>query len=294
MGQIVGMGVVSHVPPIVLPEAERRQFNNGQDITLVSALERIRSEKLDHLNPDTVVVFDTHWFTLLHHVFDARENRAGLFTSEEIPTNPGMRSRPYDLPGDPELCRAVAELAEPRDDTWVVACDEPNLPMAYGTVNLLPYLQGAEKWVRVGICQSAEPEDFLLLGELLGQAIASLDRRVVLLASGSLSHRFWPLRELRLHESSDPSNIVTPEARAADEAILEAWKRGDHASVIDGTPDFMQFAPEGRFGHYLMMVGAVGGRSCTAPGEMFSAYESAAGTAQVDMWFDRPTDGWTT
>ena len=37
-------------------------------------------------------------------------------------------------------------------------------------------------------------------------AVASLDRTVVLLASGGLSHRFWPLREIRNHETAALEN----------------------------------------------------------------------------------------
>ena len=42
-----------------------------------------------------------------------------------------------------------------------------------------------------------------------------------------------------------------------------------------------------------MMVGALGGAGCRAPGVRYSDYESAAGTGQVHMWFERPDAGWT-
>ena len=55
----------------------------------------------------------------------------------------------------------------------------------------------------------------------------------------------------------------------------------------------MRFTPEGRFGHYLMMAAAIGGRDCTATVAMFGEYESAVGTGQAHVWFDRPAGGWT-
>ena len=58
-------------------------------------------------------------------------------------------------------------------------------------------------------------------------------------------------------------------------------------------PEYGRVAPEGYFGHYLMMAGAIGGRDCTARGTQCSAYESAVGTGQVDIWFARPDGGWT-
>ncbi len=291
MGEIFGAAIVSHVPPIVAPIDVRRQLNGGTDFTLNAGLERLRRECLDRLRPDTIVVFDTHWYSTVEHIVSAHERRAGRYTSEELPRT--MSQIPYDLPGDPELAHALATLGRDRTDTRILACDDPVLPIHYPTVNIAHLIQGDERWVSIGVCQTAEPEDWLLLGELLAQAIAALDRRVVLLASGGLSHRFWPMREFADHETADLANIRTPEARAADEQVIAWFETGDHRSVIDFWPEYRAHAPEGRFAHYLMMAGALGGRRCTAPGELFSAYESSAGTGQAHIWFERPTRGWT-
>ena len=291
MGEIIGAGVVSHVPPIVMPEADRKRLNDGQDFSLVDGLDRLRSERLDRLNPETIVVIDTHWFTTVEHIITAHDRREGIFTSDELPR--GMSQVPYDMPGDPELAFGLEKLAKDREDTRILACDDPYLPVHYPTINLLSFLQREESWVSVSVCQTAEVEDFLLLGELLRKTIETLDRNVVILASGGLSHRFWPLRDFAKHESASLENIRTPEARKADEEVIELWENGDHAEVIDFYPEYRTYAPEGFFGHYLIMAGALGGRFCKAAGEKYSDYESAAGTGQVNMWFDRPEVGWT-
>ena len=101
MGQIVGAALVSHVPPIVLPAEERLELNNGVDFSLVDGLHRLRAEQLDRVRPDTIIVFDTHWYTTFEHIVTAHARRSGRYTSDELPRgNPAM---PYDLPGDPEL-----------------------------------------------------------------------------------------------------------------------------------------------------------------------------------------------
>ena len=41
MGEIVGAGLVAHVPTIVLPEETRRELNEGKEISLVPGLERL-------------------------------------------------------------------------------------------------------------------------------------------------------------------------------------------------------------------------------------------------------------
>ncbi|WP_420617725.1 catechol 1,2-dioxygenase [Candidatus Poriferisocius sp.] len=284
MGAIVGAGLISHVPTLVLPEEIRRYLNDGEDTTLYQGLHDLGAQRLRPVGAETVVVVDTHWFTTVEHIVTSHDRRGGLFTSEELPR--GMCQVPYDMPGDRELAEAWAAQAVGRDDTWITAIDDPHLPVHYPTINLLPFLQGDEAWVSASICQTAEPDDFLLFGELLAQAVANLDRRVVVLASGGLSHRFWPLRQFRDHEGADPArHLRTPEARAADEYVIGCLAKGDHAGVLEYLPEFSTHAPEGFFGHYLTMVGALGGAACTAAGEQFGQYEAVAGTGQVHLWF---------
>ena len=56
-------------------------------------------------------------------------------------------------------------------------------------------------------------------------------------------------------------------------------------------PEFYRFRPEARFGHYLMMIGALGEGDCTATGRRYGEYENSIGTGQVHYWFDRPEGG---
>ncbi len=285
MGEVVGAALVSHVPPLVMPETERRAMNNGDDTTLFAGLHQLAAEKLRPSKPDTVVVIDTHWFSTIEHIVSSHHSRQGLFTSEELPR--GMVQMPYHIKGDPELAEAWAGCADDREDTWITAVDDPFLPIHYPTVNLLGFLQTDESWVSASVCQTADTRDFLLFGEMLAAAVDKIDRRVVVLASGGLSHRFWPLREFRSHEAADPDlHIRTPQAAAADRQVIEWLKTGDHAAVLDFVTEYRSHAPEGYFGHYLTMVGALGAADCRAPGTQFGEYEAVAGTGQAHIWFN--------
>jgi 3,4-dihydroxyphenylacetate 2,3-dioxygenase len=290
MGEVVGAALLAHVPTIVLPEEERRALNHGEETSLVPGLARLRREVLDELDIDTVVVMDSHWSTTVEWIVTAHARREGFYTSEELPR--GMSSVPYGFDGDPELAHRLAAHAD-KHGTWITPIDNAHLPIHYGTVNLWTHLQGPERWVSIGMCQTADMHDALALGGALADAIGEIDRRVFLIASGALSHTFWPLREIRDHEDSDPSHIFTPEAWAADLARLEWFRRGEHDRVLAGMPDFYQYKPEARFLHYLMMVGAIGAHRCTARGVLFSEYENSVGTGQVHVNFQRPEGGWT-
>jgi aromatic ring-opening dioxygenase catalytic subunit (LigB family) len=202
---------------------------------------------------------------------------------------------PYDFPGDPELAHAMAAAAE-KHGTWITAIDDPYLPIFYATVDLWHYLGRGlpdKKWISVSVCQTGDTEDFLRAGRALGDAIAATDRKVLLLASGAMSHTFWPLRQLREHESADLSHIFTPEARDADLQRIEWFEAGDHSRVLDTMPEFLRFKPEAGFCHYLQMIGALGEGAVTAPGRLYGSYENSIGTGQVHVWFDRPAAGWT-
>ena len=290
MGEVVGAGFLSHVPTIMLPEAVRRELNDGNEISLVPGLERLRTEVLDELRPDVVIVFDTHWVSLFEFIVTAQERRVGTYTSEEVPR--GLNQVHYDMLGDSVFAEALAAGASDAGVRCTANADS-HLPVNYGTVNIAHYLNRGEKWLSVSICQTAAHDDFLRAGEGFAEAIRHSDHRVVLIASGSLSHRFYPMKELDKHESCDPVHIITPQARAADEQRIAWWEQGDHASVVNTMDEFMSHRPEGLFGHYLMMVAAVGGAECHAVGRRFSEYENAIGTGQVHMWFDRPVSGWT-
>ena len=290
MGEIVGAGLISHAPTIMLPKEVRYELNEGKEISLVPGLIRLKDEVFSRLRPDTIVIVDSHWFTTVEHVLSAHEHRSGKMTSSELPR--GMSGVPYDYDGDPELAHLAAQLGKELG-TPTHASDDEYLPVYYATVNLLHYLHTDEKVVSVSVVQTGEPDDFLTMGEAIGEAVSRLDRRVVVLASGGMSHTFWPLKELPKHEASDPVHIITPEARAADEQRLEWMRQGDHRRIVETMDEYMAVNTEGGFGHYLMMLGAVGGADCIAPGVMFSDYENATGTGQVHVWFDRPEGGWT-
>ncbi len=283
MGEIIGAGLLAHSPTIMMSEEDRYALNDGKEISLVPGLHRIRDEILDVLKPDAIILLDTHWFTTVEFCVSGQARRQGLYTSDELPR--GMKQLAYDLKGNPALATAIAECAT-KAGVRTNAIDDPYLPVHYPTINLAYFLNRGEAWLSVSCAQTGETDDFLRVGEGIGHAIAASGQRVVVIASGSMSHRFWPLSQIPLHETSDPIHISRPEAREADYERLEWFYQGNHAAVIDTMPDYLRHVPEARFGHYLMMAGALGGRQWTGRGRRFSEYENATGTSQVHVWFD--------
>lgn len=283
MGEIVAAVLAGHVPTVMLPEPVRKMIGGGTDTSLVGGFYQMR-EELERAGADTLVIFDTHWFTTTEHVVDGRVQHTGTYTSEELPN--AIKDYAFDYPGAPDLGKAIEELARERMIPAVNATNE-HIGHHYPTLNVLHYIhRGSEQVLSVGVCQTATAEDFLEFGEVIGQAIRRSKANVALIASGGMSHKFWPLKELRQHNSYDPENVVSQAARDADREILELWADGDHAGVIDKYPEYRKLSPEGFFGHYLMMAGALGGRGWTGKGRLMSEYENAVGTGQAHVWFE--------
>ncbi len=235
------------------------------------------------------MVLDSHWATTVEFVVTAQTAALGPVhlggaAARDVPPAVRLPRRSRSWPGD-----RGARPAE--HGTWITAIDDHYLPIFYATTNLWEFLgQGLpdKRWISIGVCQTADTEDNLRLGRALGDAIADSDRRVLLIASGAMSHTFWPLRKLRDHEAAGVEHIFTPEAAAADAERLEWFAAGDHARVLDTMPEFYRYKPEARFGHYLMMMGALGEGDCRRPGRRYGEYENSVGTGQVHIWFDRP------
>lgn len=290
MGEIVGAGLLAHVPTIVLPDALRRELNHGEEITLFTGLHDLRRQVFDELKPDVVLVFDSHWFTTVEFVVTSHAHRTGFYTSDELPR--GMSSVPYDFPGSPELAQLIGQIADDTPECWITPIDNEHLPLAYATLNFMPFLQSDEKWVSLSVCQTADQRDFATVGHVVAEAVARSDLRVALIASGAVSHTFHTLRDLRRHEAAGEEHIFSPQARQWDHRVIDALLEGRHAQVLAEMDQFLEVKPEGRFGHYQMMAAALGGPACTAPGRLFSQYENSIGTGQVHIWFDQPERGW--
>lgn len=266
----------------MLSEKVRRELGGGPDTSLVAGFGHIRNV-LDARHVDTFVIFDTHWFTTTEHAVAGADHHSGSYTSEELPRV--IHGLAYDYPGAPALAQLVHEVAKERGIrmTNVISSD---LPHHYPTLNVLRYLHHRERVLSTAICQTAEPDDFLAFGAAIGEAVRRSDVRVAMFASGGMSHRFWPLRLIPTHQGYSPENVITTEARKMDEQILALWEEGDHCSVLELYPAYRQHSPEGHFGHYLTMLGALGGPSCRARGVRCSDYENSIGTGQVHVMFD--------
>lgn len=287
MGQIVGAALVSHHPGLMQCEEFRRAMGAGEDSDLIAGYAKLRA-RIEAAKPDVVLIFDSHWFTTGYHLVDGGENYQGVYISDEMPWY--LNGVPYEYRGHPRFAELIETVSRERGG-YNRAVFYPDLGRQYATVNLVKHL-GLEfskiPVVTASSCQNCEWPHFLKSGEAIGEAIARSDLRVVMLASGALSHKFnaidWTPKHPRIfHES----NVCSPEYVASDKAAIALMGEGRHDEILARWNDEYRRLPWEAFGaHYLQMLGAMGGAECRARGEAVSDYENARGTGNIHIWFD--------
>jgi 3,4-dihydroxyphenylacetate 2,3-dioxygenase len=289
MGQIVGAAIVSHHPGLFQTDEFRVKMGNGADSDLTVGFDRLRA-KIDEVQPTTLLVFDTHWFTTGFHLIDGGEQYSGNYLSDEMPWY--LYGQKYSYLGNPALAQLIEQVAVERG-VQSKAIFEPTLTRHYATINVVNKLCRGEKVVTVSTCQNCQPKHYLESGSVIGEAIARSDERVVLLASGALSHKFneidWVQKHPRIYHETNVSreaNIV------ADKEAVALFERGCHDEILKHWDARYRPLPWEGFGaHYLQMVGALGGVDCKAKGTRMSDYENARGTGNIHMWFDLANGG---
>ena len=286
MGEIVGAALVSHHPGLMQCEEFRRAMGAGEDSDLIPGYAKLRA-RIDAVRPDVVVVFDSHWFTTGYHLVDAGQRYTGTYVSDEMPWY--LYGVPFDYRGHPDLALQIEAVSRERGG-YNRAVSNPLLERQYATVNLVKHLRFEltdTPVVSVSSCQNCDWPHFLSSGEVIGEAIRRSDLRVVLLASGALSHKFngidWKPNHPRIfHES----NVSSAENIASDKGAIALMAEGRHDEILERWHDEYRRKPWEAFGaHYLQMLGAMGGRACRARGEALSEYENARGTGNIHMWF---------
>jgi aromatic ring-opening dioxygenase catalytic subunit (LigB family) len=282
MGQIVGAALVSHHPGLFQTDEFRLTAGAGKDSDLIPGYDRVRA-KIDAVKPDVLVILDTHWFTTGFHLVDGGAHYSGTYISDEMPWY--LHDRKYNYEGAPDLAKLCAAVAHERN-ILAKNADEADLPRHYATINIVEKLCHGEKVMTVGSCQTAKTHHFLEMGAAVGEAIRRSPYRVVLLASGALSHKFndldWVQKSPRIF---DAENVSDPKLAESDRKAIKLLEAGRHDAILDNFAEYRAIPWEALGAHYLQMIAALGGRECRSKGEVLSEYENARGTGNVHIWF---------
>jgi len=278
MGKLALAAKITHVPSIWLSETQEK--HKGIRDNAIRGLQELGRRAETH-NVDTFVVIDCHWITNQGFHLNASPRFEGAFTSGELPHF--IRGMTYAYDGDPELARMMAETVG-EAGFRALAHDDSNIAVEYGTLIPMHHMngEGRARVVPVAANQFASIEEGRRMGAALRAAIEASDRTVALLASGSLSHAFWPnaVSEAGINEVNGEFN------RQVDLRVLELWRDGRIEEFLAMLPDYAKLCQgECAMIDSAMLFGALGWDDYTGSGEVIGEYFGSSGTGQVNVDF---------
>lgn len=235
--------IVPH-PPIILPEVGR-----GEERKIQKTADAYReiARRIAALKPDTIVLTTPHAVMYGDYFHISPGN-----TAEGDLRRFGVRGQSVHVKYDTEF---VLELSSAADKAGLPAgtMGERDKNLDHGTLIPLRFLNevySAYRLVRIGLSGLPAMEHYRL-GKCIAQTAQELDRRVVLIASGDLSHKLTP----------DGPYGFAPEGPEFDAQVTAAMASGDFLKLLEFDPAFCEAAAECGLRSFQIMAGALDGKA---------------------------------
>ncbi|WP_210711754.1 3,4-dihydroxyphenylacetate 2,3-dioxygenase [Pseudomonas sp. MWU349] len=283
MGEVVMAAKVCHVPSMYLSELPGK--HHGCREAAIAGHKEI-ARRARELGADTAVVFDVHWLVNSGYHINCGEAFNGTYTSNELPHF--IKNMTYDYQGCPELGELIAAEANAAD-VRTLAHNIPSLELEYGTLVPMRYMHmdvpAAEHLKVVSIaawCAWHKLEDSFTFGAAVRRAIEKSERKVLVLASGSLSHRFSNDREAE----ANIHNWTREFDKQVDQRVVELWQQGRFREFCAMLPDYATSCHgEGGMHDTSMLLGLLGGPEYNRPAEIVTPLFGSSGTGQINAIF---------
>lgn len=281
MGEIVLAAKMTHVPTMLMSEQEG-PIKGKRQAAIDGHREIARRAKA--LGATTVVICDTHWVINAGFHINANTRFEGLFTSNEFPQF--IQDLPYAYDGNPALGEAIAKAATDRG-AYTLCHQLDSLELEYGTLVPMRFMAREHDMKVVSVAAWATVHDHdesRIVGEAIREAIEASDEKVLLVASGSLSHKIWANKDYAANNGT--FTISSEFNRQMDLHVLEMWKQGDHATFLKMLGEYAQFCcGEGSMHDTAMLYGALGWDKYTGKCEVVTEYFPSSGTGQTNVIF---------
>lgn len=232
-------------PPVIIPEVGK-----GQEKEIQATIDGYKkaAKEIAACNPDTIVIVSPHSIMYADYFHISPGKRAsgdfGNFRAPQVSIT---------VEYDEELAGRIARLAEEKDiAAGKLGEREPGLD--HGTLVPLYFIQEAFggtipcKIVRIGLSGFSFVEHYKL-GMLIQKAADQLNRRLVFVASGDMSHR---LKE-------DGPYGFKKEGPEYDSDLMNWMAKGDFLSLITADEQLCELAGECGQRSLCMMAGALDG-----------------------------------
>lgn len=238
---IIAAFMVPH-PPMIVPQIGR---GSEEQIRATTEAYRRVAEEIARLKPETIIISSPHTTMYMDyfHVSPGRwaDGDFGQF---------GVPQVSFHQEYDTELVQKIDELAAGQDfPAGTMGEQEPSLD--HGTMVPLHFIlqQYTDfRLVRLGL-SGLDLKSHYSLGLLLQEAADQLDRRVVYVASGDLSHKL---------QDYGPYGYA-PEGPQYDARIMDVCSRAAFDELFDFDENFCDKAAECGHRSFVIMTGALDG-----------------------------------
>jgi AmmeMemoRadiSam system protein A len=243
-GSVLAGYLMPH-PPVIVPEVSR---GSNQALATVAALEKVAAQVAD-LQPDTVVIISPHapMFSDFIFMYDepTLKGDLGQFGAAdlclawdhdaELQAEIFSRFKAHRVSGGGLSAHQMHQYGIKRD-------------LDHGCLVPLYFLNQRYSSFRLVAMASSDlplPEIYAA-GTAIAEAAASLGRKIVIVASGDLSHKA---------NSQSPYGSC-PEGAEFDEQLMARLTAGDLPAVLDFNPDRREKAAECGYRSVVMLCGA--------------------------------------
>lgn len=238
---ILAAFMVPH-PPMIVPAVGKGSEKQIEETIL--AYQRVADEAAG-LRPDTIIITSPH--SVMYSDYFHISPGSGAKGSFARFRAPGVRfAERYDT----DLVKRISELAD-TEGFPAGTLGERNPELDHGTMVPLWFIRNRYsegKIVRIGL--SGLPlTDHYRLGQIIARAAEDTQKRVVLIASGDLSHKL---------QEYGPYGFAS-EGPEYDERIMDVCKRAAFGELFDFDETFCEKAAECGHRSFVIMAGAFDG-----------------------------------
>lgn len=246
-GEIVAGCLAPHPPHLVYaenPEQNEPVAEGGWE-QLRWGYERLR-ESLSEVEYDAIVILSPHWQTYVGTHFLGLENFQSLSVD---PVFPNLFRYHYDMNVDVELAQQIHDKAQDAG-LAVKMMTNPDFRVDYGTITTghmfrpqwdKPLVVISSNRSRAYYSVEVMQEMMMELGRVTREAILESGKKVVVLASNSLSHRHFTT-ESEIPEDMSKEHITSHAMHLWDMRIIDYMKSGQCQRIIDEMPEFTEQA----------------------------------------------------
>lgn len=243
---VIASFMVPH-PPMIVPSVGRG--SEKQVLETTRAYEQVADE-IASLSPETIIFTSPHATLYADYFHISPGTKAkGSFSYFRAPDV--KFSETYDE----ELVDKISEIAY-HEGFPAGTMGEQEKDLDHGTMVPLWFIRNKYKEgkiIRIGL--SGHPlTDHYKFGTMIARAVNALDRKVVLVASGDLSHKL---------QDYGPYGFA-PEGPKYDERIMDVMGRGAFGELFDFDEAFCDKAAECGHRSFVIMAGAWDGKNVEA------------------------------